>query len=199
MRFEARGRWVRLPFEVREDGDEFRVQGYAAVFDQEADIAGLFRERIAPGAFREAIGRDDVLFNFNHDDATVMARTSSGTLKLAEDDRGLRIEASLATDDPDVQRIRSKMRRGDLDKMSFAFFSDREEWDDTGETPVRTIRQASLHDVSVVTTPAYAGTEIGERMLAEARAAARRRNFRAAASRLRMKRDLAVRENGWGR
>ena len=186
MSFEARGRWVRRPFEMREDGDALRVEGYAAVFGEEADIAGLFREKIASGAFSEAISRDDVIFSYNHDDATVMARTRSGTLTLVEDDRGLKMSSTLDPSDPDVQRIAAKMRRGDLDKMSFAFFVDREEWDDTGDVPVRTVRQATLHDVSVVTTPAYDGTEIGLRSLAEFRRADRRHNFDAVRRRKRL-------------
>ena len=65
------------------------------------------------------------------------------------------------------------MKRGDLDKMSFAFYPEIQEWDDTQEPPLRTIRKASLHDVSIVTTPAYEGTEIALRSLAEARKATR--------------------------
>lgn len=163
--FEARGRHVRLPMEVRADDGEIRVEGYAAVFNQEADIGGYFREQIAPGAFRDAIGRDDVVFLFNHDPDTLMARTRSGTLQLEEDDKGLLMRATLDPSDPDVQRIHSKMERGDLDKMSFAFYPEVEEWDDTRDVPLRTIKRASLHDVSAVTTPAYEGTEIGLRSL----------------------------------
>jgi len=178
MEFEARGRYVRLPAEVRAEGDGIlRVEGYAAVFNEEADIGGYFRERIAPGAFRSAIGRDDTVFLFNHDLDTVMARTRSGTLTLAEDDHGLRMSAELDETDPDVARIAPKMRRGDLDKMSFAFIAQRQEWDDSGEVPLRTIHEASLHDVSVVTTPAYDGTQIGLRSLADARKAQRAHNY----------------------
>lgn len=195
-KIEARGRHVRLPMEVREEDGEVRVEGYAAVFDQEADIAGLFRERIAPGAFSDAIGRDDVVFLWNHDADTVMARTRSGTLQLEEDDRGLKMRALLDMTDPDVQRIYPKMKRGDVDKMSFAFFAEKQEWDDTDDVPLRTITQARLMDVSAVTWPAYDGTEIGLRSLEEARQERRQRNFSAARMRLRMKRDLAQREHG---
>ena len=165
-----------IPAEVRADDDGVRVAGYAAVFNEEADIMGLFRERIAPGAFRDAIGRDDVVFLVNHE-GLPLARTRSGTLTLKEDERGLYIETELDAEDPDVRAIVGKMRRGDLDKMSFAFRADKQEWDDTQEPPVRTISQASLFDVSVVTSPAYEGTEIGLRSLEEARKAVRRHNF----------------------
>lgn len=157
------------PAEVRAEDDGVRVEGYAAVFNSDADIAGQFIERIAPGAFSDAIGRDDVVFLVNHD-GLPLARTRSGTLKLSEDDRGLRIETVLDGEDPDVRAITGKMKRGDLDKMSFAFRAEKEEWDDSGEIPIRTIRQARLYDVSIVTTPAYDSTEIGLRSLEKARA-----------------------------
>jgi len=134
--------------EVRAEGDELRVEGYAAVFNQVTDIGGHFREQIAPGAFAEAIGRDDVVFLWNHDADTVMARTTSGTLLLEEDRRGLKMRASLDMSDPDVQRIYPKMKRGDVDKMSFAFYPEVQEWSDINdEMPLRTIKRASLHDV----------------------------------------------------
>lgn len=195
MEFEARGKHVRLPAEIRADESGILVEGYAAVFDQEADIGGLFVERIARGAFTDAIGRDDVVFLINHD-GLPLARTRSGTLELTEDDHGLKMRTRLDAEDPDVSRIVGKMRRGDLDKMSFAFWPETEEWDDSGEIPVRTIKKAKLHDVSIVTTPAYEGTEIGLRHLEAFRKERRKQNFNAARLRLRMKRDLALRETG---
>lgn len=176
-----------LPFEVRaaDDGEGQRVEGYAAVFDDEADIGGFFRERIAPGAFAAALQRgDDVVFLINHE-GLPLARTRSGTLHLSEDARGLRVESVLDPEDPDVRRVLPKMRRGDLDRMSFAFAPTRQEWDESGEIPLRTIHEVRLYDVSVVTEPAYAGTDIGLRSLGAHRAA---RNIPA---RLRMKRRLA--------
>lgn len=152
------------PAEVRAEGDSIRVSGYAAVFNEDANIGGMFLERIAPGAFRDAIGRDDVVFLVNHD-GLPMARTRSGTLTIREDSRGLYMETELDPEDPDVKSIVPKMKRGDLDKMSFAFMPEVEEWDDSGDIPVRTIKEARLFDVSIVTSPAYDGTDIGLRSL----------------------------------
>ncbi len=171
---------------VREDeeGETVRVSGYAAVFDEETSIAGLFRETIARGAFTKAIERnDDVVFLVNHD-GLPLARTRSGTLTLREDERGLYMETELDRTDPDVRAIVPKMKRGDLDKMSFAFMPERQEWDDTGDMPKRTIQDLRLFDVSVVTTPAYEGTEIGLRSLEAHRQAQTKSQ---AARRLRMK------------
>lgn len=195
MNFEARGQHVRLPADVRADDDGILVEGYAAVFGEETNIGGMFREVFERGAFTDAIGRDDVVFLINHD-GLPLARTSSGTLRLEQDDRGLKISTRLDVADPDAARIITKMKRGDMDKMSFAFIAERQEWQESDDLPLRVVRQASLHDVSIVNFPAYSGTEIGMRSLEDYRKEVRRQNFSAARIRLRMKQDLAARENG---
>lgn len=158
-----------LPVEIRAEEDgTIKVSGYAAIFNQETDIGGYFREVILPGAFSEAIGRDDVVFLINHE-GLPLARTRSGTLILREDAKGLYIESELDGSDPDVMCIVPKMKRGDLDKMSFAFTASVQEWDDTEEVPLRSVKEAQLFDVSIVTNPAYEGTEIGLRSLQEHR------------------------------
>jgi HK97 family phage prohead protease len=173
--------------EIREDeSGEIRVAGYAAVFGEETNIGGMFSEEIQRGAFKDAIGRDDVVFLINHE-GLPLARTRSGTLTLQEDERGLYMEASLDATDPDVRSIVPKMKRGDLDKMSFAFIPTRQEWDDEGEMPKRMIQEAQLFDVSIVTTPAYNGTEIGLRSLEEHR---KQQAKSQAARRVRMKSRL---------
>jgi len=160
-----------LPAEIRaQDSGLIKVSGYAAVFNQAADIGGHFREVIAPGAFTAAISRDDVVFVINHEGLPLArSRAGVGTLTLLEDDHGLYMETELDPDDPDVKSIVPKMKRGDLDKMSFAFSIGVQEWDETGDIPQRTIREASLFDVSIVTSPAYDGTEIGLRSLEQHR------------------------------
>lgn len=172
-----------VPAEIRAEEDGIRVSGYAAVFGQEVDIAGMFREVIEPGAFAKAIKRDDVPFLVNHG-GLPLARTRSKTLRLTEDDHGLRMETVLDAEDPDVKAIVGKMKRGDLDKMSFAFRATVQEWDDTVEPPLRTIKEAELFDVSIVTTPAYDGTEIGLRSLDAHRKERKEHNFTAASRRI---------------
>lgn len=189
---EAEMREIRTlsePVEIRADDDgEVRVAGYAAVFGEETSIGGAFIERIAPGAFAAAIERgDDVVFLVNHA-GLPLARTRSGTLSLSEDERGLYMETVLDSTDPDVRALVPKMKRGDLDKMSFAFVPMRQTWDDSGDIPKRTIEDVALQDVSIVTTPAYEGTEIGLRSLEAFRA--ERQAQSQAIRRLRMKREL---------
>jgi len=179
-----------LPVEVRAEGSTIKVSGYAAVFNERANIGDMFEEVIAPGAFRAAIGRDDVVFLINHA-GLPMARTRSGTLTLIEDERGLYMESELDPEDPDVRAIVPKMKRGDLDKMSFAFYPTVQEWDESGDLPVRTIREASLADVSIVTNPAYSGTDIGLRSLQAHRETIQSQHAgEAVAARMRMKLSL---------
>lgn len=166
--------------EIRADGDgkTVKVSGYAATFDQETDL-GWFIEVIKPGAFKNALARnDDVRFLINHGDLP-LARTASGTLKLKEDKRGLYMEATLDAADPDVMRIVPKMQRGDLNQMSFAFtispdgetvWRQRGEGDDVKDIR-EIVRVGTLYDVAIVTFPAYEGTEIALRSLEAARKA----------------------------
>ena len=178
---------ISTSFEVRSEDDGVAVvEGYAAVFNEDAVIGGQWQERIAEGAFTDAIGRDDVVFLINHT-GLPLARTRSGTLELSQDERGLKMRASLDMSDPDVRAIVPKMKRGDLDKMSFAFVPTRQKWDDKEKMPRRTIEEAELYDVSIVTTPAYDGTEIGLRSLEDYRKSQRKSQ---APRRVRMKSRL---------
>jgi hypothetical protein len=185
---QAEIRALSEPVELRqEDNGPIRVAGYAAVFNQETNIGGYFTETIAPGAFTSALDRgDDVVLLINHD-GLPLARTRSGTLKLTQDERGLYIESELDPSDPDVRAIVPKMKRGDLDKMSFAFLPTRQTWDESGDMPKRMIEDLQLFDVAIVTTPAYDGTEIGLRALEKHREEQQKSQ---AARRLRMKAKL---------
>jgi len=163
--------------QIRMEGDTIKVSGYAATFGDVTSIGGYFDEVIERGAFKDAIGRDDVRFLINHD-GLPLARTASGTLTLREDEKGLFMETELDASDPDVQRIVPKMERGDLNEMSFAFMPTVQEWDESGETPLRKIKEAELFDVAIVTYPAYNSTEIGLRSLKDVQDAKPSKNYR---------------------
>ena len=159
-------RALAAPLTVREDSRT--VAGYAAVFNSITDIGGMFREQIAPGAFKPSLAAD-VRALFDHDSAHVLGRTKAGTLRLKEDERGLAVEIDL----PETQVARdltASMARGDIDGMSFGFRVTKQEWDDTQDPPLRTIREVELHEVSVVTFPAYDDTEVALRSLDNERA-----------------------------
>ena len=169
-------RTVTSPIEMREESGVPKLGGYAATFNQLYDL-GPFREKIDPAAFtRTGIPRlgetapagslPDVRLLIDHE-GQPLARTKSGTLRLYTDDIGLRVEADLDPTDPDVQRLAPKMRRGDLDQMSFAFRvpAGGDAWSD--DYSERTLREINLQggDVSVVTYPANPATSVSMRAL----------------------------------
>ena len=147
------------------DADDLRVEGYAAVFNQETNL-GFFREQIARGAFEDVMS-DDVRLLLNHDGAP-LARTTNQTLTLSVDDEGLRYEAVLS-DTTQGRDLYKMIQRGDITQSSFAFTIKGEEWDK--ETNTRTITKVGrLLDVSPVTYPAYPQASVSARSKFEAMA-----------------------------
>lgn len=147
----------RLSAELRAKGR--KLEGYAAAFGLEARIAD-FTEIIRPGAFRESLG-GDVLALVDHDPAKVLGRTASGTLRLAEDSRGLHFELDLpeTTAGRDVLAL---AERGDLGGMSFGFTVPDEGQRWQGDR--RELVAVNLHEISVVSSwPAYEGTTVTAR------------------------------------
>jgi len=145
--------------ELRAEGDGNTFVGYAAVFNSPSQPLP-FIERIAPGAFAKSLRnrKQDIKLYVNHNSDMVLASRRSGTLRLSEDERGLRVEADL----PDTtagRDIRELMRAGVVDKMSFGFQVDRkgDMWSEDGSE--RTLTSVRLFEVSVVTGfPAYEAT-----------------------------------------
>lgn len=160
---EIERRTVRLQdVELRKAADEQdapEIRGYAAVFDALSEDLGGFRERIAPGAFAGSVAQNDIRALWEHNPQYVLGRNKAGTLHLEEDEQGLWI----TTNPPDTvwaRDLMASMERGDVNQMSFGFYTRRDRWDrdeDTGET-VRTLLDVDLFDVSVVTYPAYPQT-----------------------------------------
>lgn len=157
-------RALAAPPEVRADNGVKIARGYAALFNSEADIGGYFREVIAPGAFSETLKTADVRALVDHDSGRVIGRSSAGTLRLKEDDKGLSVEIDLP-DTTDGRDLAVSLERGDISGMSFGFVVTHDEWDETSDPPTRTIHQVDLREVSAVAWPAYDDTEIGLRTL----------------------------------
>lgn len=153
--------------EVRkaEDGTVSLV-GYAATWGVPYDVAGGapygWTETIAAGAVTKSLQeRDDVRFLVNHE-GVPLARTKSGTMRLASDDLGLLVDVlSLDMVNPTAIEIVSAMTRRDVDQMSWAFRVTRQEWNE--DYTERTILEAQMFDVSAVTFPANPATIIGVR------------------------------------
>lgn len=150
------------------EGQPGTLVGYAAVFNELSVDLGGFREMIRPGTFSGSLARQpDVRAVVEHGGGLEMlGRTTNGTLRLAEDEVGLRVEI----DTPDTQAGRDTLalvRRGDLSQMSFAFrvFPDGDKWTTTDSYALRELLAVDLHDgdVSVVAYPAYPATSVEAR------------------------------------
>ena len=98
---------------------------------------------------------------------------------MVQDARGLFTETTLP-DTSYAKDLREKMKRGDVDGMSFGFNVIGERWGTKNGKLYREILDVDLFDVSVVTYPAYSATsaqlrskenilEAGQRYLAEHR------------------------------
>ena len=154
-----------------DDENKQLVEGYAAVFNQRALIwesewsGWKYMEVIDRNAFNGA-DMNDTVFKYNHGDvAMILARTSNNTLTMTTDDKGLRISADIidTNNGTDVYKL---IKRGDLNKMSFAFTvkSERTEVDKENKIYTRTITAFDkIYDVAVVDFPAYDGTSIQAR------------------------------------
>lgn len=133
------------------------MTGYAAMFNEPA--SGLpFHEELAPGCFRSSLeSGSDVLACVDHNPERLLGRTSSGTLKLDEDKRGLRFELQL----PQTQLgrdVAEQVRRKDLQGCSFAFNVKSDSWQTDGNQRSRRIDDVELLDVSLCALPAYGCT-----------------------------------------
>ncbi len=141
------------------------ISGYAAVFNEVAEISSWFHERIEPGAF-ENCDFSDVRALFNHDPNHILARSKSGTLKLEVDTRGLKYTFT-APDTSIGNDVLEMIRRGDISQSSFAFRVKETSWVDNYNDKNIDLRKILkievVRDVSPVTYPAYDITTVDAR------------------------------------
>ena len=155
--------------ELREEGNTMTAIGYASVFNRLSQNLGGFVERVAQGTFAKTIQEADVRALFNHDADQVLGRSKSGTLRMQEDEKGLRYEIDL----PNTQLGRDLavlLERGDVSGSSFGFLTVSDSWGTTEDGyPLRTLTEVKLRDVSPCVFPAYEASEASLRSLSEER------------------------------
>jgi HK97 family phage prohead protease len=177
---ETNGRERRtypLELTVQRDADgKVKIVGYAARFNVLSEDLGGWKERISAGAFSDVL-KDDCRGLFNHNPDIVLGRTTAGTARMKQDDKGLYIEI----DPPDTEQARgviTAIERGDVTGQSFTFqlppMPEGRVWEEDGTgLLVRTItRVARIWDFGPVTFPAYPDTDVSVRSKEEALAEA---------------------------
>lgn len=148
------------------------IQGYGAVFNQESRIQydkekkGAFIEIIESGAITEELIRScDIKALAEHNKQRLLARSNHGvgSLGLCVDDYGMRYKF----DSPNTQEGDSAIEminRGDIFGSSFAYWTDETKnvtYQKKGGLLIRRVHKIDLlFDVSLVSDPAYFGTDV---------------------------------------
>ena len=158
-------RFYDVNLEARAEGEIGLVKGRPIVFGSRTDL-GWFDEIIDQGAL-DKTDLTDVRFCLNHDTSYVYARSRRNnprsTMRLFPGLEGLDIEADLAIgESARAKDLYTAIEREDINKMSFMFVIEDEEWEDLdSDHPLRRIKSIStVYEVSAVTFPAYDSTEI---------------------------------------
>lgn len=146
-----------------EQSGEMVIEGYFAVYNSETELwPGAFEE-ISPGAFETTLS-NDIRALINHDTKFVLGRNKAGTLELRSDSRGLWGTVKINPNDTDAVNLYERVKRGDVDQCSFGFNILKEDTIYREDGTVKwTIREVDLHEVSVVTFPAYSDTALQAR------------------------------------
>lgn len=145
-----------------EQNEEERViEGYFALYEQETELFEGTFEIISKGAFDNTLN-NDVRALWNHNSQLILGRTKNGTLQLQTDEKGLfgRIRLPNTQYADDVYHL---VKRGDLDQCSFGFNILDEELEELANGYRWRIKEIDLHEISVVTFPAYENTSVQAR------------------------------------
>lgn len=146
---------------------DFYVEGYATTFNvpyllYEFEDGTKYYERIDAHAL-DGADMSDVIMQYDHE-GRVFARQSNKTLILEPDTKGLMIAADLGRTDL-ARGLYQDIEAGMITKMSWAFTVSEDSYDRTTRT--RTILKIKkVYDVSAVSIPANADTEISARNFA---------------------------------
>lgn len=161
-----------MELRASEQGEEqnYVVDGYATTFDEPYELYRdgkyIVMEVVDRHAFDETY-MDDVIFQYDHS-GMVYARTRNKTLRLEDNDHGLKVTANLGSTEAS-RGVWDAIDKGLIDRMSFAFTvtgdSYEEEEQENGDIILtRTIKKIGrLYDVSAVSFPANEGTSISAR------------------------------------
>lgn len=144
-----------------------KLVGYGAVFDSPSQDLGGFVEIIKPGAFSRSLNNPEkILALYDHDTRSILGKVESGTLKLSEDNKGLRYEIDLP--DTTVGRdLGVLVERGDVSGASFAFTVPKggDRWYESDGKAHRELVDINLHEITITADPAYLDTSVAKRSM----------------------------------
>ncbi|MFK8256130.1 phage major capsid protein [Leuconostoc mesenteroides] len=140
--------------EIRAKTDEKRhlLSGYAIVFNSPSENMG-FIETVGSHALDD-VDLSNVFALYNHNFNSVLGKTGKN-LSLNVDEKGLSFSLELL---PSDEHIFELVKDGIINKMSFGFIVDKDDWQDSTHRTVLKIKE--LQEISLVPVPAYEGTDI---------------------------------------
>ena len=145
-----------------ESGTSRSICGYAVRFNEPSQpLSDGIVEVVLPNAFGDLTGKDVRAF-FNHDYNYLLGRTTSGTLKLTQDEVGLYFEINLATG-AKAEEVYQLVKRGDLDGVSFGAIVREDRWSADGKT--NELMTLDLIEISPVVFPAYLNPNVEARSI----------------------------------
>ena len=140
-----------------------RITGHPVVFGSKSVDLGNFVEVISPRAVDRALSqRADVVALRSHDVNMPLGRTSTGSLTLRKDSKGLAIDLMADESISYVADLARIMERGDAVGGSFAFRTIDDIWTIGADgIPHREVLDMHISEVSVgVVFPAYKSTNL---------------------------------------
>lgn len=162
-------RAMALPLSMAAEGtakrfdSEFYVEGYAAAFNEPYLLYDYDDFKLYEVIDRNALvsaDMSDVIMQYNHD-GKVLARQTNKTLGIEADTRGLFTYADLSMSRA-AKELYEEIRNGLITKMSWAFVVLEDSYNK--DTHTRTIfKIKKVYDVSAVSYPANADTNISAR------------------------------------
>lgn len=142
--------------------DDLIIEGYFALYESETELFQGSFEIITKGAFDKTLN-NDIRALWNHNTQYVLGRSKSGTLTLKTDDKGLFAVVKLPKTQY-AQDLYELVQRGDVDQCSFGFNILEEDLEELASGGYRwRINEIDLHEISVVTFPAYENTTVSAR------------------------------------
>ena len=146
--------------EVRISESERTIEGTIVRFDDTAEIAGVFRERVEPGAFTM---RSDMMLNAQHDRSKPLSklnstREASMSIRQSMDAYTIRARIARTTIGDDALY---NVRNGLLNGFSVEMRVHEDDWRE--DATLRVIKRATVSGIALVDRPAYPQSSVEAR------------------------------------
>jgi HK97 family phage prohead protease len=154
--------------EVQKNETDCILRGYVNKYEKRSEYMGFYEE-IRQGAFDKSLKGDNILALYGHDYNKPLGRMGAN-LTLRSDEVGLYFELRINPNVSWAKDTYELVKDGVLQGMSFGFSCNDDDWKTDNEgNSVRSIKDLSLYEISVVSSPAYLDSNVSCRSFEEYR------------------------------